>query len=118
MCLKNASSDVEGGNIGEKGKRKERPKTKRKKTDKGMPRLSIQSIEQDGEVVECQLETGKHSVVSFKFNRDDDQPEDIAHNLVKNICIPFIFIMQPPQNQLRQLSVMSDGARNKTTSTA
>ena len=47
-----------------------------------MPRLTIINIEQHGEVVECQLETAKHSAVTFKFNRDDDQPIEIAENLV------------------------------------
>jgi len=52
--------------------------------EKVFPRLSVLNIEQEHEeqVVECQLETGKHSSVSFKFNCDADQPEDIADNLV------------------------------------
>ena len=77
-------SDVEGGAVSDKGKKKERPKAKRKKTEKVFPRLSVLNIEQehDEQVVECQLETGKHSSVSFKFNCDADQPEDIADNLV------------------------------------
>ncbi len=74
---------MEGSKDGDK-KKKEKPKAKRKKVpEKQMPRLSIFNIEQDGEVVECQLETAKHSSITFKFNMDDDQPSDIAENLVR-----------------------------------
>lgn len=86
-------SDVEStaSGHGEKStKKKERPKTRRKKQEPRMPKLSIIDVQQHGEVVECSLETGKHSTVSFKFNRDDDQPEDIASNLV--CWSPFILI--------------------------
>ncbi len=48
-----------------------------------MPRLMLYNLEQDAEVVECQLETAKHSTITFKFNLDDDQPADIADNLVR-----------------------------------
>ncbi len=80
-------SDLEGSKDGDK-KKKEKPKAKRKKVpEKQMPRLSIFNIEQDGEVVECQLETAKHSSITFKFNMEDDQPSEIAENLVR--AIPF-----------------------------
>ena len=78
-------SDVEGASCHgaeRSSKKKERPKSRRKKQEQRMPKLSIINVQQQGEVVECSLETGKHSTVSFKFNRDDDQPEDIAANLV------------------------------------
>ena len=76
-------SDLENPIPGEKSKRKERSKIKRKKTiDKQAPKLTIINIEQQGEVVECQMETAKHPCVSFKFNRDDDEPGDIAQTLV------------------------------------
>lgn len=75
-------SDIESGKDGDK-KKKDRPKAKRKKVpDKQMPRLVIFGLEQECEVVECQLETAKHSFITFKFNRDDDQPAEIAENLV------------------------------------
>ena len=85
-----ADSDVEGAaSLGTSEKRKkDRPKSRRKKTaaaeQRGIPKLSIINVQQQGEVLECSLETGKHSTVSFKFNRDDDQPEDIAANLVRS----------------------------------
>jgi len=36
----------------------------------------------DTEMVECQLETAKHTAVSFKFSRLTDQPNDVAASLV------------------------------------
>lgn len=32
--------------------------------------------------VECQLDTSKQKTVTFKFDRDDMVPTDIANNLV------------------------------------
>ena len=53
---------------------------------KNLPRLSVINLEQNGELVECQMEIKNGgSSVSFKFNRDNDQPEDIAENLVRLI---------------------------------
>ena len=67
-----------------KTKKKERTKSKRKKlAEKNIPKLSILNIEQEGELVECALEIGKHSI-TFKFNLEDDQPEDIAKMLVSS----------------------------------
>ena len=88
-------SDFEGhGQPGDKGKKKEKPKTKRKKVhERQIPRLTIINIEQDNEVVECQLETAKHSTVTFKFNRDDDQPSEIAANLVSSVLVVIIIIV-------------------------
>ncbi|ESO09648.1 hypothetical protein HELRODRAFT_184579 [Helobdella robusta] len=68
-------------------KAKRRDKSKPKKVRRSDPRLAlpnltIQSIESDGDVIHCQLETSKQSMVSFKFSRDVDLPEDIAENLV------------------------------------
>jgi hypothetical protein len=78
-------SDVEGPPVAHMDKKKKdrSSKLRRKKQEaQRMPRLCIIDVQHKGEVVECSLETGKHSTVSFKFNRDDDQPEDIASNLV------------------------------------
>ena len=49
-------------------------------------------VDQDGEVVECQLESGLVSKVSFKFNRDCDRPDDIAALLVRAISVLDFFI--------------------------
>ena len=52
-----------------------------------MPRLSVINVEQNGELVECQMEVKNGaSSVSFKFNRDNDKAEDIADNLVSIYC--------------------------------
>jgi len=47
-------------------------------------KLTIVNVDtkDDAEMVECQLETAKHTSVSFKFNRLTDQPSDVAASLV------------------------------------
>ena len=72
-----------GGVGGDKSKKRNRSKIRRKKSDRPPPRLTIIGVDQDGEVVECQLESGLVSKVSFQFNRDCDRPEDIAALLVR-----------------------------------
>ena len=93
------SSDVEGqmsslpGSVPSsvtKPKKDRAAKTKRKKTsaaERAMPRLTVIGLEQEGDgcMVECQLETSTLSVVTFKFNSHEDQPDEIAANLVSNI---------------------------------
>jgi len=64
-------------------------KQRRKKSEK-LPKLKILSIENEGEVVECLLESGKHSSVVFKFSPDIDKTDDIADSLVRlYICYMF-----------------------------
>ena len=67
----------------EKVKRRggDRSKPRRRKSDK-LPKLKILSIQPGGDVVECLLEAGKHSTVTFRFSVDVDRPEDIADSLV------------------------------------
>jgi len=50
-------------------------------------KLTVINIEtkDDVELVECQLETAKHSSVSFKFSHFTDQPDDVAASLVSQI---------------------------------
>jgi len=45
----------------------------------------------DIELVECLLETAKHSSVSFKFSRFADQPYDVAASLVSNTTMFCIY---------------------------
>jgi len=47
-------------------------------------KLTVINVEtnDDVELIECCLETGKHSSVSFKFSRLTDQPTDVAASLV------------------------------------
>ena len=49
-----------------------------------MPRLTVTGLEKEGDayMVECQLETNTLSVVTFKFNSQEDQPDEIAANFV------------------------------------
>jgi len=61
-------------------------KQRRKKSSEKLPKLKILSIENDGDVVECLLESGKHSTVVFKFSPDIDKTDDIADSLVY-ICM-------------------------------
>ena len=92
--MKICCSDPEGQ--GDK-KKKDRHKVKRKKpSERQMPNLTIINLilDKDGpEVVECQLETAKHSAITFRFNTEDDQPSDIAENLVINIIRQFLQIV-------------------------
>ena len=78
-------SEIEGGAsaaAGDKGgKKKDKSKMKKKKNEK--PKLHIIGLTQENEVVECQLETAKSHAVNFKFNCDDDTPEEISNNLVR-----------------------------------
>jgi hypothetical protein len=68
------------GTAAEKAKKK---KVKRKKHHKSdLPHLTVLNVQTDeGEqMVECRMETDK--TVTFQFNLEDDQPKDIAENLV------------------------------------
>lgn len=44
--------------------------------------LSVSEVEGQAVTVECQLDTSKQKTVTFKFDRDDMVPTDIANNLV------------------------------------
>lgn len=44
-------------------------------------------------MVECQLETHNHKMVTFKFDLDGDAPEEIATYMVcKNLCAATSFV--------------------------
>ena len=74
--------DAEGSHHKKGGKKKEKPKSKHKKATEKAPKLIIIDLDREAEVVECQLEASKHSTITFKFNKDDDQPGEIAETLV------------------------------------
>lgn len=65
--------------------RVKRSGTKRKKPGIKLTVLSVSSNEGQSMTVECQLDTSKQKTVTFKFDRDDMVPTDIANNLVKLI---------------------------------
>lgn len=69
----------------EKQKRRNRCRSK-KIEERRLPRLTFINVDSEGELVECQLETTQHSMVSFKFSRVLDQPDEIAQNLVSVPC--------------------------------
>lgn len=68
--------------------------TKRKKPGIKLTVLSVSSGEGQSMTVECQLDTSKQKTVTFKFDRDDMVPTDIANNLVRNAFRHFIFIVR------------------------
>ena len=53
---------------------------KRRRTTERGPRLTVLSVQ--GSVVEYQLETMKQKTVTFKFDRTDTVPADVASNLI------------------------------------
>ena len=81
-----ATSTVQTSTV--KTKKDRTSKGKRKKTsnvEKSMLRLTVIEIQREGdsEMVECQLETTTMSFVTFKFRTTEDQPDEIAANLVR-----------------------------------
>lgn len=69
----------------EKQKRRNRCRSKKIEA-RQLPKLTFINVDSEGELVECQLETTQHSMVSFKFSRILDQPDEIAQNLVSVPC--------------------------------
>ena len=66
--------------LADKSKKKDKSKMKKKKNEK--PKLCIIDLSQENEVVECQLEVSNNHSVNFKFNPDEDKPDEIADSLV------------------------------------
>ncbi|XP_036141340.1 serine/threonine-protein kinase WNK1 isoform X2 [Monomorium pharaonis] len=81
--------------------------TKRKKPGIKLTVLSVSSGEGQSMTVECQLDTSKQKTVTFKFDRDDMVPTDIANNLVAENLLPqsqcetFIELIEDIVKQLR-----------------
>jgi len=73
-------------------------------------KLTVINVEtkDDVELVECQLETAKHSSVSFKFSRLTDQPSDVAASLVSQNTLEIIGNFQSKPRMM--LSVFSQFA--------
>ncbi|XP_047661871.1 serine/threonine-protein kinase WNK2 isoform X1 [Tachysurus fulvidraco] len=60
-----------------------RTRSRQEKTSK--PKLSILNVCDTGDkMVECQLDTHNHKMVTFKFDLDGDAPEEIATYMVDN----------------------------------
>ncbi|XP_048344163.1 serine/threonine-protein kinase WNK2 isoform X8 [Sphaerodactylus townsendi] len=66
-----------------KHKKSTRTRSRQEKTNK--PKLTILNVCNTGDkMVECQLETHNHKMVTFKFDLDGDAPEEIATYMVEN----------------------------------
>lgn len=55
-------------------------------TDLKVYHLSPQVCNTGDKMVECQLETHNHKMVTFKFDLDGDAPEEIATYMVGSTC--------------------------------
>ncbi|XP_011503248.1 PREDICTED: serine/threonine-protein kinase WNK1 [Ceratosolen solmsi marchali] len=81
--------------------------TKRKKPGIKLTVLSVSNVESHAISVECQLDTSKQKTVTFKFDRDEMVPTDIANNLVAENLLPqsqretFIELIEDIVKQLR-----------------
>ncbi|XP_061115079.1 serine/threonine-protein kinase WNK2-like [Conger conger] len=64
-------------------RRSTRARSRQERTTK--PKLSMLNVCNTGDkMVECQLETHNHKMVTFKFDLDGDAPEEIATYMVEN----------------------------------
>lgn len=81
VCYRVNSENSENVILLEKCKIK-RSTTKRKKPGIKLTVLSVSEVEGQSVTVECQLDTSKQKTVTFKFDREDMVPTDIANNLV------------------------------------
>ncbi|XP_063147874.1 serine/threonine-protein kinase WNK2 isoform X10 [Candoia aspera] len=88
---KEMSDSFEGTSGG--GKQEGKPSKKHKKSTRtrsrqeksNRPKLTILNVCNTGDkMVECQLETHNHKMVTFKFDLDGDAPEEIATYMVEN----------------------------------
>ncbi|XP_061529534.1 serine/threonine-protein kinase WNK2-like isoform X2 [Phycodurus eques] len=71
------------GKIGKHHRRSTRTRSRQEKISK--PKLSMLNVCNTGDkMVECQLETHNHKMVTFKFDLDGDAPEEITTYMVEN----------------------------------
>uniref|UniRef100_A0A3Q3EP46 non-specific serine/threonine protein kinase n=1 Tax=Labrus bergylta TaxID=56723 RepID=A0A3Q3EP46_9LABR len=90
MSGKEMSDGYEGthGGKGEAKVRKHHRKSTRTRSRQekiNRPKLSMLNVCNTGDkMVECQLETHNHKMVTFKFDLDGDAPEEIATYMVEN----------------------------------
>ncbi|XP_031757152.1 serine/threonine-protein kinase WNK2 isoform X6 [Xenopus tropicalis] len=64
-------------------RRSSRTRSRQEKANK--PKLTILNVSNTGDkMVECQLETHNHKMVTFKFDLDGDAPDEIATYMVEN----------------------------------
>nr|XP_046199186.1 serine/threonine-protein kinase WNK2-like isoform X3 [Oncorhynchus gorbuscha] len=94
---KEMSDGNEGTHGSGKGERKVRKhhrrstRTRSRQDKINKPKLSMLNVCYTGDkMVECQLETHNHKMVTFKFDLDGDAPEEIATYMVENDFILFL----------------------------
>lgn len=80
-----SESDGTAPAITEKSRRKSR--IKRRRSEKGL-KLTILSVEAEGQEVECRLDIANKNSVTYKFTLENDKPEEIADNLVGVDLLP------------------------------
>ncbi|XP_016156750.1 PREDICTED: serine/threonine-protein kinase WNK2 [Ficedula albicollis] len=78
-----AGSGKQEGKSSKKHKKSTRARSRLEKSNR--PKLTILNVCNTGDkMVECQLETHNHKMVTFKFDLDGDAPEEIATYMVEN----------------------------------
>ncbi|XP_055724818.1 serine/threonine-protein kinase WNK2-like isoform X3 [Salvelinus fontinalis] len=81
-----ASSGKGDGKPRKHHRKSTRTRSRQEKTNK--PKLSMLNVSNTGnKMVECQLETHNHKMVTFKFDLDGDAPEEIAIYMAENFFI-------------------------------
>ncbi|KAM3617467.1 uncharacterized protein V6R79_006584 [Siganus canaliculatus] len=71
------------GKVRKHHRRSTRTRSRQEKTNR--PKLNMLNVCNTGDkMVECQLETHNHKMVTFKFDLDGDAPEEIATYMVEN----------------------------------
>ncbi|XP_053146454.1 serine/threonine-protein kinase WNK2 isoform X9 [Hemicordylus capensis] len=78
-----SGSGKQEGKPSKKHKKSTRARSRQEKSNR--PKLTILNVCNTGDkMVECQLETHNHKMVTFKFDLDGDAPEEIATYMVEN----------------------------------
>ncbi|KAK7916628.1 hypothetical protein WMY93_012389 [Mugilogobius chulae] len=74
-----------GKGDGKPKKHRKSARTRSRQEKASKPKLSMLNVSNTGDkMVECQLETHNHKMVTFKFDLDGDAPEEIATYMVEN----------------------------------
>ncbi|XP_031689866.1 serine/threonine-protein kinase WNK2 isoform X2 [Oncorhynchus kisutch] len=82
-CDGSASGGKGDGKTRKHHRKSARTRSRQERTNK--PKLSMLNVCNTGDkMVECQLETHNHKMVTFKFDLDGDAPEEIAIYMVEN----------------------------------
>lgn len=112
-----ASSGKGDGKPRKHHRKSSRTRSRQERTSK--PKLSILNVCNTGDkMVECQLETHNHKMVTFKFDLDGDAPEEIAIFMVENgFILPIekeIFIDQLKEIVDKAVDMLSEDMEAET----